>query len=99
MSVCLLTKILYFKVFSLILQAERCGKDVIFNSSFNDFTLFAVKNGFRLFFEDFSGYFQGFSPVKITVKSSESAGKTILNLLRTLYNFILPASFSSRQDV
>ena len=62
--------------FSLILQAERCGKDVIFKSSFNDFTLFAVKNGFRLFFEDFSGYFEDFSAFKITAKSLESAEKS-----------------------
>ena len=38
----------------------------------------AIKNGFRLFFKDFPGYFEDFSPVKITAKSSDSAGKTFL---------------------
>ena len=44
------------------------------NQNFN--TLLAIKNGFRLFFEDFPGYFEDFSVVKITAKSSESAEKS-----------------------
>ena len=38
--------------------------------------LLAIKNEFWPFFEDFPGYFEDFSAVKITAKSSESAGKT-----------------------
>ena len=38
------------------------------------YTLLAIKNWFRLLFEDFPGYFEDFSAVKITAKSSESTG-------------------------
>ena len=42
----------------------------------NQATMLAIKNEFRLLFEDFPGYFKDFSAVKITAKSSESAGKS-----------------------
>ena len=59
----------------LVKRGKSSGAFVLDEFIFKS-TLLAIKNGFRLFFEDFPGYFEDFSAVKITAKPSKSAGKS-----------------------